>query len=1009
MKLKHRQFGAKKLKFTSSSQPLLAMVFFAGCVTASAQEAEFQYYRFTPTTLRDNTDAQANSVQLSDFRFLFEGNPVDRSGVTVTNPKGNTPGAEGSGNLVDEDPPFTKWLDFYKNGVVFDFGSPTAIDGYGFSTANDQFVRDPVRWVFEGSNDGSTWTLLDHRTDNFAVPTERNTPTADIPLPASPAAAVLNWTGGATGDWNTTAANWNGGADTWNNGHLLHARFSGAASTVTLTEGITARNIEFASAGHLIQGGTITLDGISRLDAQAGANGEIASSIEGSLGLVKTGEGTITLSGNNNYSGLTHVREGVLGFSGSGTTTLSGGQLIITSIHDDAGVTVTDSHTLTGATEIYVGNHIGTTGFLAISGDAIVQKGGTGGYITAGRGNSTGTITVEDNGKLLSNAGIRLAEGANAEGTLNVSGNAEVTWQGEFQIGNTGTGTLNIDGGTLAALHTNGSQGGALIVGRDGGTGTVVFDDGVIHANNELRVGYQHQDFGGANDRRSTGHFTMNGGTLNIDNQFAVGRDGGHGTFILKDGAVTLGVDSSTTVPDTNSWMRVGYLHGSTGVFEMEGGTLSVGGAILVGEHSSGVRGQADGAFTMTGGTATFGSEGTLAGQDNRFISVGLGGGKGALSLSGDATLTQIDEEGAPLRRGRVGFGNGAEAIVTLSDNSELYAPNLRWQVGDFGGGPNNSGTAEVTLNDNSGLTLHRLTIGHIGNATASATVTVNGNASLTVNDFIIIGRDDNTGNDGMNSQLVLNGGVVATSSIQAGGGTTSATHNTVVANGGTIRALADTADFFQATAHSNGNRSYVKIADGGLTFDTDGFDVGIEAALNGDAENPGGGLVKTGEGTLALNGNSTYTGATIVSAGTLLVNGALGSATDVIVESAGVIGGSGLIEGSLHLEVGAGFVFDPSGTLTVNGGTVTFGSFSIASLVGFDSSVSNGEYDLIDGTAEFVYDNITNWEADPYPLDGDRYAYFEEGSLRLIVVPEPSSLLFAFGALGLLGARRRR
>lgn len=57
------------------------------------------------------------------------------------------------------------------------------------------------------------------------------------------------------------------------------------------------------------------------------------------------------------------------------------------------------------------------------------------------------------------------------------------------------------------------------------------------------------------------------------------------------------------------------------------------------------------------------------------------------------------------------------------------------------------------------------------------------------------------------------------------------------------------------------------------------------------------GGLTKIGTGTLTLSGANTYTGATTVNAGKLLVNGSLTSA--VTVGTSGILGGGGTITGA--------------------------------------------------------------------------------------------------------------
>ncbi|MDY0165618.1 MAG: autotransporter-associated beta strand repeat-containing protein [Thermoguttaceae bacterium] len=85
-------------------------------------------------------------------------------------------------------------------------------------------------------------------------------------------------------------------------------------------------------------------------------------------------------------------------------------------------------------------------------------------------------------------------------------------------------------------------------------------------------------------------------------------------------------------------------------------------------------------------------------------------------------------------------------------------------------------------------------------------------------------------------------------------------------------------------------------------------------------------GLVKEGAGVFTLAGNSIYTGATVVNAGTLLVDGSLLGTSGVTVTAGATLGGSGVINATVG---GAGLVspgsspgvlaigqFDPSGGL---------------------------------------------------------------------------------------------
>ncbi len=161
-----------------------------------------------------------------------------------------------------------------------------------------------------------------------------------------------------------------------------------------------------------------------------------------------------------------------------------------------------------------------------------------------------------------------------------------------------------------------------------------------------------------------------------------------------------------------------------------------------------------------------------------------------------------------------------------------------------------------------------------------------------------------------------LNGGTLSV--VDVARGMSTATFNF---NGGTLQARQDNTFFVQGLTTAN-------VKTGGVRIDTAGYNVTVAQPLvhfstpGGPA--PDGGLTKLGAGTLNLTGNNTYTGATTVSAGTLLVNNAAGSGTGtgaVDVLGGATVGGAGAIGGSLSVESLA--ILAPgnsAGRLTVGG-----------------------------------------------------------------------------------------
>lgn len=80
---------------------------------------------------------------------------------------GGASAGEGSPKLIDNDYN-SKFLSFDYNPAFWfqlKYNSAQTINAYTFTSGNDAPERDPKTWTFEGSNDGSSWTVLDTQTD----------------------------------------------------------------------------------------------------------------------------------------------------------------------------------------------------------------------------------------------------------------------------------------------------------------------------------------------------------------------------------------------------------------------------------------------------------------------------------------------------------------------------------------------------------------------------------------------------------------------------------------------------------------------------------------------------------------------------------------------------------------------------------------------------------------------------------------------------------------------------
>lgn len=98
---------------------------------------------------------------------LFEGT-VDRTNRQETIAFSSELSVRESAYAAFDNSPNTKWLATQSTGWIrfgFADGAAYAINGYAITSAGDAPGRDPRDWTLEGSNNGTTWTVVDSRTD----------------------------------------------------------------------------------------------------------------------------------------------------------------------------------------------------------------------------------------------------------------------------------------------------------------------------------------------------------------------------------------------------------------------------------------------------------------------------------------------------------------------------------------------------------------------------------------------------------------------------------------------------------------------------------------------------------------------------------------------------------------------------------------------------------------------------------------------------------------------------
>ncbi|KWV58577.1 hypothetical protein AS156_33870 [Bradyrhizobium macuxiense] len=620
----------------------------------------------------------------------------------------------------------------------------------------------------------------------------------------------------------------------------------------------------------------------------------------------------------------------------------------------------------TGASGASSAGDSGTGVNLASSGNTL----GNTGTITGGAGNGTGAagIGVMTNGNSTINNAGTISGGLNTDGVTHAAairfggtGNALNLQTGSTLIGDIqlisgagatiaaqaggltlgnnvvlGSGSLITFNSATSGLSVSGVVSGAGSVAVTG-TGTIVLSGANTYTGGTTLVGGRLSVSSDANLGAASSPLTFNGGTLQVTGTSFTGTsrtiNWGGGGFDIADAANNFVVSSSLGGSGGLTKSGAGTLT-FTSSNSYTGGTTISAGTLQLGD--GGTSGSITGDVTTNGtfavnrsNTYTFG--GTISGS-GAFVQSGTGitiltgtnsygGGTtlaaGTLSVASDSNLGTasggLTFNGGTLRN-TVAFTTGRGVTLTGNGTFETNADLTVSGVIVGGGSLTKTGTGTLTLTGNNtytgGTTISNSTL-QIGNGGTSGSIT----GDVTANGTFAVNRSDN---------YTLGGTISGSGAFaQRGTGTTTFTGNNSYTGGTTI------------------SQGTLQLGDGGTTGATIG-DVtnnGTLAFNRSDAISfPGtisgsGNVVQLGAGTLTLNGQYTYTGATTVNAGKLVVgddsHAGANLVSAVTVNSGATIGGIGTIGG---LSVASGGTVTPGnsiGTLSV-AGNVSFAAGSI-------------------------------------------------------------------------------
>jgi fibronectin-binding autotransporter adhesin len=327
-----------------------------------------------------------------------------------------------------------------------------------------------------------------------------------------------------------------------------------STGNITITGGVldlggNTQNIT-GSAVVSFQGGTVQNGTINNTSSQPydGQAGYVSAVLAGSAGLVKTGSGTLTLSGANTYTGGTRIEAGTLQLSGgndrlnpAGSITITGGVLDLGGTTQNITASpvvsfqggVVRNGTIIKAGGNYTTHNGNVTVSAVLAGSAGLVKTGSGTWILTGQNTYTGGTRIEAGTLQLSDGNDRL----NPAGSITITG-------GVLDLGGntqniTGSAVVSFQGGTVqkGTIHNTSTQ------PYDGQAGTV---SAVLAGTAGLvKTGTGTLALSGANTY--TGPTEVQAGTLEIKTASALGATGtGQGTTVASGATLRLAVPEGT-------------------------------------------------------------------------------------------------------------------------------------------------------------------------------------------------------------------------------------------------------------------------------------------------------------------------------------------------------------------------------------------------------------------------------------------------------------------------------
>ena len=541
---------------------------------------------------------------------------------------------------------------------------------------------------------------------------------------------------------------------------------------------------------------------------------------------------------------------------------------------------------------------------------------------------------------------LHLGEQASGSGTYLLTGDATLTSGGTEYIGYTGSGTVTQSGGT----NVVGTMFAADLVVGQGGAGTYTLNSGTITINQNLKVGAN----GGI------GMFNQSGGSVTVTNQFSVGYGGNGGSYTLSGAGAIHGKDefvgdnaisgTFTQTGGTNGLAGSLTLGNSVGVAGTYSLSAATGTSVLIVAHDEYIGYHGAGHFVQSGGTHDVGTNGIaydlyvgyMGSASDYTMTGGLLTAHSRIYLGYDGPAgTFVQSSGIVNVDDKLYVGYAvAGGSYKLSGNGTLTVPQEIVNDNALSGafiqtGGTNSATTALYVGYSAGTLGTYLLDATTGTAMLSAPgeyVGYNGRGTFTqAGGTNIVGA---TGlrvgsNAGSNGTYTLTGGSLTASSVDVGAsGGTSATPATFNQSGGT----AAVSGIFVVGDVSGGNGTL--ILSGGSLSVTGTMYVGQFAGSNGAVMLSGTGNIHAGFEQIGIygSGSFTQTGGTNSVLSQIVISNHAGSTGSYTMNGANATLSVDTLlnNGDFHLQAGSASLRFMVG----NGNTVIGGGSALATLL---------------------------------------------------------------------------